>query len=105
MDPTRLIAGYRSILENIYSSGEYYRRSLECLRRVSNKGAEPNRYNVVSGVMALSKIIVRLGFLDRERKEFWKYFRRSLLEHRDNFAHSMRLAAMGYHFRKLNENL
>lgn len=105
MDPARLIAGYRSILETIYSSGEYYQRSLECLRRVSGNGPEPNRYNLMNGVMALSRIIVKLGVLDRERKEFWKYFRRSLMEHRENFAHSMRLAAMGYHFRKLNENL
>lgn len=105
MDPARLVAGYRSILENIYSSGEYYRRSLECLRRVSGKGPEPNRYNLMSGLMALSRIIVRLGLIDGERKEFWKYFRESIMKHRDNFAHSMRLAAMGYHFRKLNENL
>jgi radical SAM superfamily enzyme YgiQ (UPF0313 family) len=105
MDPALLVAGYRSILETIYSSGEYYQRALECLRRVSGTAPEPVRYNVVSGVMALSRIILKLGLLDRERREFWKYFRRSLVEHRENFAHSMRLAAMGYHFRKLNENL
>ena len=105
MDPAILVAGYRTILETIYGSGEYYQRALECLRRVSGTAPEPVRYNMLSGLMALSRIILKLGLLDRERREFWKYFRRSIIEHRENFAHSMRLAAMGYHFRKLNENL
>ena len=55
--------------------------------------------------MALSRVVVKLGLLDRERKEFWRFFRRALVEHRGQFAQSMRLAAMGYHFRKLNETM
>jgi hypothetical protein len=41
--------------------------------------------------------------LDGERKEFWRFLARTLRRHRDQFPASMRLAAMGYHFRKLNE--
>jgi len=55
--------------------------------------------------MAFSRLVVKLGLLDRERKEFWRFFRRALVEHRGQFAQSMRLAAMGYHFRKLNESI
>jgi radical SAM superfamily enzyme YgiQ (UPF0313 family) len=105
MDPAKLIEGYRSILQTIYNSNEYYQRALECLRRVSGTEPEPNRYHLVDGLMALSRIVLKLGVLDRERKEFWKFFRRSLVEHREQFGHSMRLAAMGYHFRKLSEEL
>jgi radical SAM superfamily enzyme YgiQ (UPF0313 family) len=105
MDPAILVEGYRSILHTIYSSGEYYQRALECLKRLSGTAPEPVRYNALNGLMAFSRIVLKLGLLDGERKEFWKYFRSSLLEHRENFAHSMRLAAMGYHFRKLNESL
>jgi radical SAM superfamily enzyme YgiQ (UPF0313 family) len=105
MDKTTLVEGYRSVLKTIYNSTEYYNRALECLKRVSGTEPEPNRYSMISGMMALSRIVLKLGVLDRERKEFWRFFRRSVTHHREQFAHSMRLAAMGYHFRKLSEGL
>ena len=105
MDPRLLVEGYRSILRTIYSSREYYQRALETLRRVSGTAPEPNRYGLVNGLMTFTRIIVRLGVLDEERREFWKFFGRSLTHHREQFAHSMRLAVMGYHFRKLNESI
>ena len=103
MDPARLVEGYRSVLQTIYNSGEYYGRALECLKRVSGGGPEQNHYSLMNGLLALSRIVVKLGLLDRERREFWRFFHRCITEHREDFAHSMRLAAMGYHFRKLNE--
>ena len=105
MDPKVLVEGYRSVVQTIYNSKEYYQRALECLRRVSGTPPAPMRYSVAKGLMAFSRIILKLGLLDRERKEFWKFFRRALVEHRGQFAQSMRLAAMGYHFRKLNETI
>jgi radical SAM superfamily enzyme YgiQ (UPF0313 family) len=105
MDPARLVDGYRSILHTIYNSGEYYERALECLKRVSGSGPEQNHYSLMDGLLALSRIVVKLGLLDRERREFWRFFHRCITEHREDFAHSMRLAAMGYHFRKLNEGV
>ena len=105
MDPKVLVEGYRSVVETIYNSKEYYQRALECLRRVSGTPPAPMRYSVAKGLMAFSRIILKLGLLDRERKEFWRFFRRALVEHRGQFAQSMRLAAMGYHFRKLNETI
>ena len=48
------------------------------------------------------RLLLKLGVLDRERREFWRFFARAAKQ-RDQFAASMRLAAMGYHFRKLNE--
>jgi radical SAM superfamily enzyme YgiQ (UPF0313 family) len=105
MDPQVLVEGYRSVVQTIYNSKEYYQRALECLRRVRGAPPAPMRYSIASGLMALSRVVVKLGLLDRERKEFWRFFRRALLEHRGQFAQSMRLAAMGYHFRKLNETI
>ena len=105
MDPQVLVDGYRSVVSTIYNSKEYYQRALECLRRVSGTPPAPMRYSIASGLMAFSRLVVKLGLLDRERKEFWRFFRRTLVEHRGQFAQSMRLAAMGYHFRKLNETI
>jgi len=105
MDPQVLVEGYQSVLRTIYGSREYYQRALECLRRVSGGKPEPNYYTLIGGAMALTRIVLKLGIFDAERREFWRFFRRSVAEHRENFSHSMRLAAMGYHFRKLNESI
>jgi radical SAM superfamily enzyme YgiQ (UPF0313 family) len=104
MDKDRLIEGYQVIMRTIYSPREYYQRALECLKRVPKDGDIPHRFGFISGAIALSRIALVLGILDRERMEFWRYFRRAARDHRENFAVSMRLAAMGYHFRKLAES-
>jgi radical SAM superfamily enzyme YgiQ (UPF0313 family) len=101
MDAARLIAGYQSILRTIYSSGEYYQRALNCLERVIAETPEPRRRHLLSDLLTLARLIVSLGVLDPERSEFWRYLRRVLIRHQDKFAEAMRLAAMGYHFRKL----
>src|SRR2546425_3480693 len=103
MDPALLIQGYQSIMRTIYSPREYYERALDSMRRTAQQFTEPQHYNLFSGVASFARIMVRLGVLDGERKEFWRYFSQTLVKHRDRFAESLRLAAMGYHFRKLND--
>src|SRR2546425_11401912 len=103
MDAARLVEGYQSIMRTIYKPSEYYQRALESLRRTTQKGPEPSRFNVIDALAAFSRLTFRLGVLDRDRKEFWRFFVRSAARHYDQFPQSMRLAAMGYHFRKLNE--
>jgi radical SAM superfamily enzyme YgiQ (UPF0313 family) len=103
MNAARLIEGYQKILQTIYQPSEYYQRTLECLKRVSSNGLIPRRYSFIGGVVSLARIAFKLGVLDRERREFWRFFRCAISEHREKFAESMRMAAMGYHFRKLAE--
>lgn len=111
MDATRLIEGYKSVLRTIYNSGEYYRRVLECLQRVAPASQAshlgrigPRLYSFSSSIAAFTRLTFRLGILDRERREFWRFFIRAATDHREKFAKSMRLAAMGYHFRKLTDS-
>lgn len=101
MAPRILLEGYQAILRTIYSPSEYYQRALESLRRVPKDGPAPHRFSVIGGLVALMRIAVKLGIIDSERREFWHYFGRVWANHRKKFAESMRLAAMGYHFRKL----
>lgn len=103
MDPAFLVQGYQSIMRTIYSPREYYDRVLVSLRRTAQEFAEPHHYNMVSSVTSFWRVLFRLGVRDRERKEFWRFFIRSVIKHRDRVAESLRLAAMGYHFRKLSE--
>ena len=102
MDPAFLIQGYQSIMRTIYSPREYYERTLDSIRRTGRQLAEP-QYRNLNGLKALTRVLLRLGILDRERKEFWRFFTHVLIRHRDKFTDSLRLAAVGYHFRKLSD--
>jgi radical SAM superfamily enzyme YgiQ (UPF0313 family) len=103
MDPNILIQGYQSIMRTIYTPREYYDRVLTSLRRTAQGFAEPNHYSGITALKALSRIVIKLGVLDRERREFWRFLTHSIINHRDRVAESLRLAAIGYHFRKLSE--
>ncbi|MCI0388359.1 MAG: B12-binding domain-containing radical SAM protein [Acidobacteria bacterium] len=104
MDATRLIEGYKSIMTTIYSPGEYYQRALNCLERVVGGAPEARRNGIASDVVTLARIVLALGVRDRARGEFWRYLRCAFTRHREKFAEAVRLAAMGYHFRKLTED-
>jgi radical SAM superfamily enzyme YgiQ (UPF0313 family) len=104
MDAERLIEGYKSIMRTIYSPGEYYQRALNCLERVVGGSPVPSRNGIARDVVTLSRIMLALGVRDRARGDFWRYIRHALIRHRENFAEAVRLAAVGYHFRKLTED-
>jgi radical SAM superfamily enzyme YgiQ (UPF0313 family) len=101
MNATRLIEGYQSLMRAIYSPGQYYERALECLKRVASDEPPPNHRALTASIAALTRIVVKLGVIDSERGEFWRFMRRAFMEHRDKFTEAARLAAMGYHFRRL----
>jgi radical SAM superfamily enzyme YgiQ (UPF0313 family) len=105
MDPTRLIEGYKSIMQTIYSPAEYYERALNCLDWVRQAVVMDKTRNVLTprNVATLVRIVLKLGVRDGERTEFWRYMRRVLADHRNKFYEGMSLAVMGYHFRKLTE--
>jgi len=104
MDPALLIRGYQTIMRTIYGPREYYERVLNSLKRTTQSYSHAKTaYGLVGGLTALTKILVRLGVIDRERKEFWRFFVQALIKHRAQIADSLRLAAVGYHFRKLSE--
>ncbi len=91
-------------MQTIYGPREYYERVLESLGRTSSRRAiEAHTYSLTAGLTALMRILVKLGVLDRERKEFWRFFVQALIKHRNQLADSLRLAAGGYHFRKLSD--
>ncbi|HYW74952.1 MAG TPA: DUF4070 domain-containing protein, partial [Pyrinomonadaceae bacterium] len=83
---------------------EYYERVLDSLGRTSRPHTVSTyTYSVPAGIAALMRILFKLGLIDRERKEFWRFFVQALIKHRKHFADSLRLAAVGYHFRKLSD--
>src|SRR5262252_1490934 len=101
MDVTRLIAGHKTILRTIYDPKEYYDRALRCLKRLPHNQSEPGVCGFWSSVLILIRVVVRLGVIDSARLEFWRFMRGVVLNRRRRFVQAIRLAAMGYHFRKL----
>ncbi|MGH7963786.1 MAG: DUF4070 domain-containing protein, partial [Candidatus Binatia bacterium] len=74
-----------------------------CLGRVSQNGREAPHYRLTESLRAGAHIAFKLGVLDRERRAFWHFIGRAAADHRQQFTEALRLAAMGYHFRKLAE--
>jgi radical SAM superfamily enzyme YgiQ (UPF0313 family) len=103
MDAARLIAGYQAIVRTIYSPREYYQRALNSLERVLVESIEPRHAGRFSDLLTLTRVVLSLGVRDHARGEFWRYLRCALIRHRAKFAEAVRLAALGYHFRKLTE--
>jgi hypothetical protein len=102
MDPARLIEGYQAIMQTIYKPSEYYQRSLDSLRRTAGQLPAATRFQF-KDITSFAHLLFKLGVLDRERREFWRFFAKASAHHRDKFIEAMRFAAVGYHFRKLNE--
>jgi radical SAM superfamily enzyme YgiQ (UPF0313 family) len=103
MDVDKLVQGYQSIMKTIYKPREYYQRALDSLKRTPHDTPEPSPYNLLQEVKALVRLVLKLGVIDAERKEFWRFLIQALRKHHDRMTESLRLAAMGYHFRKLND--
>jgi radical SAM superfamily enzyme YgiQ (UPF0313 family) len=104
MDLERLVNGYQTIMQTIYKPREYYQRALDSLKRTANKTPEPTPYSLLDEVKGLVRLVLKLGVIDGERREFWRFFIQALRKHHDRMTESLRLAAMGYHFRKLNDS-
>ena len=104
MDAARLIEGYKRIVRTIYSPAQYYQRALDCLSHLRRDEREPRQSGIIRDAVSFMRVTVALGVRDPERREFWRYLRRTITEHRQNFAHAVTLAAMGYHFRRLAES-
>ena len=103
MDRERLIEGYKTILRSIYNPREYYQRSLDCMDAVPQAVNEPRGQNLWDDLLILARIVFTLGIRDRWRREFWRYCRAARAKHRHQFPQAIRLAALGYHLRKLTE--
>ena len=104
MDVDKLVNGYHKIMRTIYNPSEYYRRALESLQRVPQDVPEAHQYHGLKALLALVRITFKLGVLDAERREFWRFFLKAVREHQDRMVELLRHAAMAYHFRKLNES-
>ncbi len=101
MEMSKLKAGYRKILDSIYSAKGFYERV-----RTFLKNYKPQRQNVSlqpEEIGALFKSIFEIGVKSKERKEYWRLFFWTLFHCPKKFPLAITFTIYGYHFRKVNE--
>ena len=101
MEISKLKAGYRKILDSIYSANGFYERV-----RTFLKNYRPQRQSVSlqpSEIGALFKSILEIGIKSKERKEYWRLFFWTLFHCPKKFPLAITFTIYGYHFRKVNE--
>jgi radical SAM superfamily enzyme YgiQ (UPF0313 family) len=103
LDRATLINGYRALVKRLYSPKAYYRRALTFLRQHRKRG--PRMRRPWSDLSALLSSVWVVGVRTRGRREYWKYFAKTLLLYPRSFGQAMQLAIIGYHFRKVAASL
>lgn len=104
MDRSKLIEGYRKIINDIYSAKPYYRRIRDFLRDFEPPKGQASRFRPAD-VIGLLKSMFRLGLVDRGRIEYWKLFTWTLVRRPRLFPLAITFAVYGLHFRRVFEPL
>ena len=97
--------GYKNLLQHIYSPEAYYQRVKTFLREYHPPKIKTpfNLKDLSAHFLALIRSIYRLGFLGRERVQYWKLFVWTLVRRPRAFPLAITFAIYGYHFRKISE--
>jgi len=102
MDTARLVEGYRSVLNRIYSCDAYYERVKLFLSRCHPTSRQHLSY---ANLRALVFSVVRQGLLGKGRLSYWKFVLTAATRYRRSFGMAMTMAVMGYHFQIMTERL
>jgi radical SAM superfamily enzyme YgiQ (UPF0313 family) len=100
MSSETLLAGYRSILDTIYSPKHYYARVKKFLKEYRPVRVRGPRYQL-SHFKAIVKSVFRLGIIGKERIHYWKLIIWSLFRRPKLMPHAITLSIYGFHFRKV----
>jgi radical SAM superfamily enzyme YgiQ (UPF0313 family) len=92
--------GYASLMQQIYSPKYYYSRTMSFLRDYRRpKIRAPLNFQ---RLLAIFRSSIRLGFLGRERFQYWKLLFWTLFRRPQLFSLAVTFAIYGYHFRKIS---
>jgi len=108
MDATRLVEGYRSVLQRIYNCDAYLKRVELYLSRTQPKPGERSseqRWLTHGNARAFVTSIIRQGVFGRQRWSYWKFLMTVATRYRRCFGAAMTLAVMGYHFQVMTRKL
>ena len=98
MNYQELMDGYKTIIQNIYTSKPYYKRTRQFLLNYKRQHAR-NKKIEFSHLRAFIKSIVIIGVLNKGRAEYWKFLLWTLLRRPTLFLDAMTFTVYGYHYR------
>jgi radical SAM superfamily enzyme YgiQ (UPF0313 family) len=98
-----LQTGYRKLVKKLYEPRHYYQRIRTFLK--SHRPAGPRHRLSWVDVLALVKSFWVLGVWHRGRVGYWRLFLGTLLRRPRQFPMAIELAIMGYHFRRVAQEL
>jgi radical SAM superfamily enzyme YgiQ (UPF0313 family) len=99
-----LVAGYKHVLDTIYSPRHYYERVVAFLKEYKPRQKTRISQLRFSHISSFIKTIWFLGVTDKGRRYFWRFLILTLLRRPRHFAISMGLSVSGFHFRKVAES-
>ncbi|MGA7859275.1 MAG: B12-binding domain-containing radical SAM protein [Terracidiphilus sp.] len=108
MDAARLMGGYRSVLNRIYSCEAYYDRVKLYLSRTqprSGRRLSRQRWLTPANARAFVTSLVRQGVFGPQRWSYWKFLLTVATRYRHCIGPAMTLAVMGYHFQVMTQKL
>jgi radical SAM superfamily enzyme YgiQ (UPF0313 family) len=97
----RLLDGYQSIMKQIYSPKNYYRRVRTLLKEL--KAPEINQPINIQRLLSLFRSAFRLGVLGKERFHYWQLMLWTLICKPSQLSVAITLSIYGYHYRRICE--
>jgi radical SAM superfamily enzyme YgiQ (UPF0313 family) len=101
MDRQRLLDGYKTLLNRLFSPKPFYQRALTFFKHYRPNPLLPFRPPTHRERLAFLKIIFALGIKEPGRRAFWSFLGRLLWRHPHCLPLGVNLAAAGFHFRKI----
>ncbi len=98
-----LVAGYKNVLDTIYSPRHYYERVVTFLKEYKPRktaGISQLRFSHITGLI---KTLWFLGVTNKGRRYFWRLLISTLLKRPRHFPLTISLSVSGFHFRKVAE--
>jgi radical SAM superfamily enzyme YgiQ (UPF0313 family) len=99
-----LLAGYKHVLDTIYSPRHYYERVVAFLKEYKPRRAAGINKLKLSHVIGFFKGIWYLGIRYKGRRYFWRLLITTLIKRPRHFGISVGLSASGFHFYKVVES-
>jgi len=99
-----LIAGYKRVLETIYSQKDYYERVKKFLQDYQPQIQKLKKITY-QDIKALLKSIWFLGIREKGKRYYWKLFFYSLFRQTKKFPMAITMAIYGFHFRQVIKNV
>ncbi len=101
MGMDRLLDGYQTIMKQIYSPKNYYRRVRTLLKDL--KVPEIKQPVDIQRFLSLFRSAFRLGVLGKERFHYWQLLLWTLLRRPRQISVAITLSIYGYHYRRICE--